>query len=137
MNRPPRSGDDAKSRFKHLYQASAKGPRFVDVPPLGFLMMDGSGDPNTSHTCARGRTNSRCRRTAPTEEFQEAVQALYTTAYTLKFMLKKSASPVDVPAMPLEGLWWSEDPQGFEMAKKGSWLWTRVISLSQSRCATG
>jgi len=29
--------------------------------------------------------------------------------------------------MPLEALWWSEDPRGFSMADKSSWLWTAMI----------
>jgi hypothetical protein len=62
---------DLKKDLKYLYLPSAKDVEFVRVPRFNFLMIDGAGDPNTS------------------QEFQQAVQALYTAAYTLKFMIKK------------------------------------------------
>ncbi len=105
--------DDAESGLKRLYRASAKEPAFVDVPAMDFLMVDGSGDPNGS------------------QEFQEAVQVLYTVAYTLKFMLKKRASPVAMPVMPLEGLWWSEDPAEFDAQDRASWRWTAMMVLPE------
>ena len=39
---------DLKKELKHLYTSSASSVAIVDVPPLNFLMIDGSGDPNTS-----------------------------------------------------------------------------------------
>ena len=56
-----------KKQYKHLYQPSAKQFSVVDVPPLNFLMIDGTGDPNTS------------------ADFQAATEALYSLSYTLKF----------------------------------------------------
>ena len=36
--------------------------------------------------------------------------ALYSAAYTLKFMFKlRKEDPIDYPVMALEGLWWAED----------------------------
>ena len=65
--------------------------RFVDVPELPYLMIDGHGDPNTAPAYAA------------------AVQALYSVAYAIRFALKRRADPVDAPVMPLEGLWWTPD----------------------------
>ncbi|MBM3473101.1 MAG: hypothetical protein FJX75_07545 [Armatimonadetes bacterium] len=102
---------DLKRTLKHLYSASAK-PQMVEVPEMTFLMIDGAGDPNTS------------------QAFQEAMGALYGTAYTLKFMLKKGAEdPVDFAVMPPEGLWWCEGREDFCMEEKGKWLWTLMIAL--------
>lgn len=100
---------DLKKELKGLYTASAKKPGFVEVPVMSFLMIDGKGDPNK------------------VPEFGEAVQALYSVAYTLKFMLKKMAAGPDYTVMPLEGLWWVEDMTLFSPEDKDSWQWTVMI----------
>ena len=66
---------EREEEIVRLYKASAKACEIVDVPEMCFLMIDGSGDPNTSR------------------DFQEAIQALYGVSYTLKFTLKKSDDP--------------------------------------------
>src|ERR1035437_2111897 len=100
---------DLKKQWKHLYQPKADEIVTVDVPPLTYLMVDGEGDPNVS------------------QSFQEAVEALYSLSYTLKFSLKKSPRAIDYGVMPLEGLWWADDPQAFILADKASWKWTVMI----------
>jgi hypothetical protein len=100
---------DLKKQWKHLYQPPAGAVVAVDVPPLTYLMVDGQGDPNTSPA------------------FQEAVEALYSLSYTLKFTLKKSPRAIDYGVMPLEGLWWADDPRVFHLADKASWKWTAMI----------
>jgi hypothetical protein len=101
---------DLKQTLKQLYSPSAKEPAIVDVPPLNFLMVDGAGDPNS----------------AP--EFAEAMGALYTVAYTLKFRLKKADPPVEYVVMPPEGLWWAEDMSEFALDRKDAWQWTLMIA---------
>lgn len=100
---------DLKKQWKHLYQPSATAVTAVDIPPLTYLMVDGEGDPNTSPA------------------FQQAVEALYSLSYTLKFSLKKSPRPMDYGVMPLEGLWWADDPRVFHLADKSAWKWTAMI----------
>jgi hypothetical protein len=100
---------DLKKQWKHLYQPPATKITAVDVPPLTYLMVDGEGDPNTSPA------------------FQQAVEALYSLSYTLKFSLKKSPQPVDYGVMPLEGLWWADDPGVFHRKDKSTWKWTAMI----------
>ena len=95
-------------RLPELYRASAQ-PAFVDVPELPFLAVDGAGDPNT----------------APA--YPEAVQALYSVAYTLRFALKRRPDGVDAPVLPLEGLWWAPDPSAFLTGERGAWRWTMLI----------
>jgi hypothetical protein len=101
---------DLKKDQKHLYAPSAKAVALVDVPSMNFLMADGIGDPNT----------------APA--FHEAVEALYSLAYTLKFMVKKGQG-IDFAVLPLEGLWWAEDMGAFapETQDKSRWRWTLLI----------
>ncbi len=99
---------DHKKTLKEFYNPPRK-PVIVDVPELQFLMIDGKGYPGTS------------------QEYQDAMQALYPVAYTLKFMLKK-AGIIDATVMPLEGLWWAEDMDVFTIAsRKDDWLWTSMI----------
>lgn len=103
---------DLKKQFKHLYQPSAKQISVVDVPPMNFLMVDGSGDPNIS------------------AEFQAATEALYALSYALKFGVKQGKygdTPYDYPVMALEGLWWADDIAHFSVEAKGEWHWTLMI----------
>jgi hypothetical protein len=44
---------DLKKENKELYDPSAKEVSIVDVPKMNFLMIDGEGDPNTSHSNSR------------------------------------------------------------------------------------
>lgn len=99
---------DLKKSFKYLYNSSAKEVAVIDVPGMNFLMVDGVGDPNHSR------------------EFQQAVEALYSLSYTLKFMIKKRMD-VDYPVMPLEGLWRADDMTEFSLEDKESWKWTVMI----------
>jgi hypothetical protein len=100
---------DFKKELKELYSASAKNAVLVDVPELSLLMVDGSGDPNTSL------------------EYREAIGALYSLSYGLKFAVKKGKDQVDFAVMPLEGLWWTEDMSQFSQDRKDMWLWTAMI----------
>jgi hypothetical protein len=100
---------DLKKEWKHLYRPLAGTLTAVDVPPLRYLMVDGEGDPNREPA------------------FAQAVEALYSLSYTLKFSLKKSPTPVDYGVMPLEGLWWADDPKVFFETDKSTWKWTAMI----------
>jgi len=100
---------DLKKQWKNLYQSKPGALVEVTVPPLSYLMVDGEGDPNTSAA------------------FQQAIEALYSLSYTLKFSLKKSPRPVDYGVMPLEGLWWADDPRAFHQADQSAWKWTAMI----------
>jgi hypothetical protein len=107
-NKPELKVLDLKKDLKHLYNPSTKGVVLVDVPEMQFLMIDGMGDPNTA------------------QEYSDAVSALYSMAYTLKFLIRKELG-IDYPVMPLEGLWWVEDMRAFSVDKKNDWLWTMMI----------
>jgi len=100
---------DLKRELKHLYRPSAKEVVQVEVPTFRFLMIDGEGDPNTSH------------------EYAEAVEALFSVSYTAKFMVKKGAQEIDYAVMPLEGLWWSDDMSAFITNDRSKWRWTMMI----------
>jgi hypothetical protein len=99
---------DLKKELKHLYNPSVKEINFVGVPAMNFVMIDGSGDPNTS------------------QEYRDAIEALYSISYTLKFTIRK-AQGIDYGVMPLEGLWWTDDMSLFSPANKDIWKWTAMI----------
>ena len=92
---------DLKKEYKEFYNPSAKEITIVEVPEMNFLMIDGAGDPNTA------------------QEYKDAVEALFSLSYTLKFMIKKTKE-IDYSVMPLEGLWWADDMSKFAEDKK---LW--------------
>ncbi len=100
---------DLKKELKQLYQPSRSEVMLVEVPSFNFLMIEGEGDPNTSAAYA------------------EAIEALFSVSYTAKFMLKRSAKPIDYAVMPLEGLWWADDMSAFNSADKSRWQWTMMI----------
>ena len=52
--------------------------------------------------------------------------ALYSMAYTVKFMLK-SAGRTEFVVPPLEALWWAEDVGAFHANKRDEWQWTMMI----------
>lgn len=99
---------DFKKELKQFYDVKTGAPVVVDVPSMNYLMVDGHGDPNTS------------------QEYVDAIQALYPVAYTIKFMCKKEQE-IDFGVMPLEGLWWAEDMSTFSTEDKSNWLWTAMI----------
>lgn len=100
---------DLKKELKELYDAPKGEVAEVEVPPIKYLMVDGKGDPNTS------------------QEYREAVEALFSVAYGLKFSVKKSGGP-DYSVMPLEGLWSSGENKPFTPGNKKDWLWTAMIA---------
>lgn len=100
---------DLRTQLRHLYKPSAKEVVRVDVPAMSFLMLDGRGDPGAS------------------AGFAEAVEALYSLSYTLKFAAKRGPLAVDYPVMPLEALWWAEDMSVFASGDKSDWQWTMMI----------
>ncbi len=104
---------DLKKDLKHLYAPSAKTPDVVQPPPLEFAMIDGAIEQGQAPGTSTG--------------FQEATQALYGIAYTLKFMMKKRKThAVDYPVMALEGLWWVENGV-FDITVKDNWHYTLMI----------
>jgi hypothetical protein len=100
---------DLRKELKSLYQAPVKEVVRVDVPTMNFLMIDGEGDPDTS------------------QQFKDAIEALFSLSYTIKFMIKKGPKAIDYGVMPLEGLWWADDMTAFTTGDKSKWKWTLMI----------
>lgn len=76
--------------FESLLKVRKGAVDIVDVPEFGFAAVIGGGPPGGS-------------------EFTEAIQALYSVSYGAHFLLKKERG--EAPrVMPLEALWWVDDP---------------------------
>lgn len=104
---------DLRKQFKGLYNPSARKVEVVDVPRFQFALIDGLIEPGLGPG------------SSPT--FQEAMQALYGAAYTLKFMSKqRKEEPIDYSVMALEGLWWVEGSE-FSFQRKDNWAYTLMV----------
>ena len=89
--------------IKELYAPKAAQPSIVDVPAFKVLMVDGSGNPNTS------------------ADFQHALQATYGA----HFALKKAG--VETRVRPLEALWWTDGREDFLGVDAAKLRWTAMI----------
>jgi hypothetical protein len=104
---------DLSKQFKELYFPPTT-PVLAVVPPLDFLVIDGRGAPGGG-------------------AFQDALQALYGAAYTLKFSTKSRDPSRDWKVMPLEALWWVEGVeslglQAVDESRKDDWEWQALIA---------
>ncbi len=101
---------DIKKAHRELYAPRGNDFGLVEVPPIRYLAIDGSGDPNTS------------------AGYAAAVEALFTLAYSLK-AYSRSAFGRDFVVAPLEGLWWADDMDDFIRRHKAAWHWTMLIAV--------
>ncbi len=101
---------DIKVAHRELYAPKGRDFHIVEVPPLTYLAVDGSGDPTTS------------------PQYAAAVEALYTLAYTTKAR-SRTRHGRDFVVAPLEGLWRAEDMSAFVRRGKAAWQWTMLIAL--------
>ena len=105
---------DYKKEYKELYLPPKK-PVIVTVPPMNFIAVRGSGDPNTEDG-----------------EYKQAMEILYGIAYAIK-MSKKSSRQIegyfDFVVPPPEGFWWQEGVSGIDYAHKENFRWISVIRL--------
>lgn len=101
--------------------SAPRRPVLVDVPELGFVVVDGSGSPEGA-------------------EFTAAVQALYSVTYGAHYALARRAGGAPKVG-PLEALWWSDDPDEYDTvmavregrgtfsdADREHWLWSAMIA---------
>ena len=105
---------DFKKEYKELY-APKKGPGIIEVPPVTYVAVRGSGDPNEEGGA-----------------YQQALAVLYAISYTIK-MRKKGSRQIegytDFVVPPLEGFWWQDAVEGVDYAHKEAFNWIAVIRL--------
>jgi len=105
---------DFKKSMKAFYQPNSKEVVMVDIPEMQFLMIDGMGSPGDS------------------QEYLDALAALYPVAFKTKFLSKAKGKDYVVP--PLEGLWWADNMEDFTEGNRDKWKWTMMIM--QPDCIT-
>jgi hypothetical protein len=97
---------DLRKTLKPLYSPPVGEVEVVDVPAMKYIMVDGHGAPEGG-------------------SFQQAIGAIYSTAYTLKFRCKNLLKK-DFNVMALEGLWWMKGKE-FDPTKREDWHWTVMV----------
>jgi len=102
---------DLKRERKDLYAPKRRDFEIVEVPGMGFLMIDGHGDPNTSAT------------------YREAIEALYMASYAVRAMVKTRCARVHTVA-PLEALRSARDWEAFRTREGAT---SRSTSLMLAR----
>ena len=98
---------DFKKTLKEYYQPSSNKVTVIEIPEMQFLMIDGMGSPGDS------------------EEYLNALGALYPVAFKVKFLSKAKGKDYVVP--PLEGLWWADKMDDFIKGNRDKWKWTMMI----------
>ncbi len=78
---------DLSKQLKSYFSASSK-PAIIDIAAAQYLSICGKGDPSET-------------------AFSKAIEALYSTAYAIKFAYKAAGS--DFVVSKLEGLWWFDE----------------------------
>ncbi len=98
---------DFKKSDRQFYSGKPDQFEFLTVPPMPYLMIDGTGTPDS----------------AP---YAKSVAALYGLSYGLKFQSKTQLQK-DWVVAPLQGLWWADDMDAFITDDKDQWKWTMMI----------
>lgn len=105
---------DFKKEYKEFYLPKGK-PEIIQVPPMNYIAVRGAGDPNS-----------------PGGAYQQAMQILYSVAYTLKMSYKtdyKISGFFEYVVPPLEGFWWQANGEGIDYSRKENFRWISVIRL--------
>ena len=106
---------DLKKMLTPLFRPPRE-PVLVDVPELGYLMIDGKGAPDEGAEYA-------------TTDFQKAFGALFPVLYTMKFRLKHDG--LTMPILPLEALWFNGENEAFDMnVAPEKWGWRVMVAVS-------
>ena len=106
---------DLKKMLAPLFRPPRE-PVLVDVPELGYLMIDGKGAPDEGSEYA-------------TTDFQKAFGALFPVLYTMKFRLKHDG--LTMPILPLEALWFNGENEAFDMnVAPEKWGWRVMVAVS-------
>jgi hypothetical protein len=79
---------ETAASFESLLKARRGVAEFIDVPEFGYAAVAGTGAPES-------------------DEFAQALQALYSVSYGAHFLLKRQYGQA-TRVMPLEALWWVE-----------------------------
>lgn len=102
---------DYKKEMKMIYNPPRQKVGIVELPEMKFFTVSGMGNPNTS------------------AQFREAVEALFSLSFAVKFALREPHGGADYTVMPLEGLFHHDDilQEDGTLREKEEWKWTLLI----------
>jgi hypothetical protein len=103
---------DLRKDHPELYDPP-EDPVLVEVPRMKFLMVAGSGAPDS-------------------DEYRHAIEAIYPLAFRLKFCLRDK--DMDFEVMPLETLWTTEDQDAYWSMDMSKWKWTAMMRIPEAVC---
>ncbi|MBR2999744.1 MAG: GyrI-like domain-containing protein [Oscillospiraceae bacterium] len=108
---------DYKKEYKEFYLPPSK-PGIVTVPPVNYVAVRGTGDPNTEGS-----------------EYKESIGLLYGISYTIKMSYKgdhRIDGYFEYVVPPLEGFWWQDiHTMGVDYARKDDMHFISVIRLPE------
>lgn len=104
---------DYKKEYQDLYMPTTS-PALIQVPAIKFIMVDGTGNPNTC------------------EAYKNAMEIMYGLSYGIKMSKMSGNQPegyFEYVVPPLEGLWWGGDADftSMEIKDKETFCWTSMI----------
>lgn len=105
---------DYKKEYKEFYMPSKK-PTIVTIPPMHYIAVRGSGDPNEKGSA-----------------YKASIELLYSIAFTIR-MSKKAGHEIsgyfEYVVPPLEGFWWQEGNRALDYTQKESMQFISMIRL--------
>ena len=105
---------DFKKEYREFYMPK-NAPEIIRVPPMRFLAVRGSGDPNEEGG-----------------SYKQAIAVLYALAFTLRMSYKggrKIEGFFEYVVPPLEGFWSQSGVREIDLRDKSSFNWISVIRL--------
>ena len=94
---------DYKKEYKEFYMPKNK-PGIIEIPKMNYIAVRGKGNPNEENG-----------------EYKSSIGLLYGIAFTIKMSYKgthKIEGFFEYVVPPLEGLWWQENTEGLDYARK-------------------
>ncbi len=90
------------------YFKATRQPKLMVLDEKKYLTLDGKGNPDSFG-------------------YQAGIEAIFSTAYQLKFLHKKKGE--DFKVSKLECLWWAEENRSFETTPMDHWHWKLMIRI--------
>ena len=105
---------DYKKEYREFYMPKNK-PGIIEIPQMNYIAVRGKGNPNEENG-----------------EYKNSIGLLYGIAFTIKMSYKgmyKIEGFFEYVVPPLEGLWWQENTQGLDYARKEDMHFISMIRL--------
>ena len=105
---------DYKKEYKEFYMPKNK-PGIIEIPKMNYIAVRGKGNPNEENG-----------------EYKSSIGLLYGIAFTIKMSYKgthKIEGFFEYVVPPLEGLWWQENTEGLDYARKEDMHFISMIRL--------